>query len=111
LFFGHTLTGDLLRSFQGHYDTAMGSKREVDSYRRILDDAGVAPQAMLFLSDVVDELDAARQAGVATGLCLRPGNAPVDDYRGHPILHRFVEIVITSEKEPQARYRATSPEP
>ncbi|MDA1178142.1 MAG: acireductone synthase [Planctomycetota bacterium] len=37
LFFGHTIAGDLLPYFKGHYDTTIGGKKEPASYRRIAD--------------------------------------------------------------------------
>ncbi len=92
LFFGHTTAGDLLHSFTGHYDTTIGNKREVDSYLRIADDWQRRPSDILFLSDVVAELDAARAAGMQTCLCLRPGNAEVDPNQGHPTCSEFGEI-------------------
>lgn len=75
LFFSHTVEGSLLGLFSGFYDTAVGSKKEASSYARIVADACVLPEACLFVSDVVAELDAARAAGLQTVLMLRPGNA------------------------------------
>ncbi|WP_425401102.1 acireductone synthase [Aeoliella sp.] len=89
LFFGHTTAGDLLPQFSGHYDTQIGGKREADSYARIANDWGLAADEILFLSDVVAELDAAREAGMQTGLCLRPGNAEVEAGHGHAVLETF----------------------
>ena len=73
LFFGHTIDGDLLPHFRGHYDTTTGPKKEADSYRNIAAEFGLPPSEILFLSDVVTELDAARSAGMQTGLVIRPG--------------------------------------
>ncbi|HEX5102854.1 MAG TPA: acireductone synthase [Pirellulaceae bacterium] len=74
LFFGHTVAGDLLSQFHGHYDTTTGPKKEAASYRRIAADFGLPAGEILFLSDVVAELDAARESGLQTGLVIRPGN-------------------------------------
>jgi enolase-phosphatase E1 len=68
LFFGHSAAGDLLPLFSGHFDTEIGGKREADSYRRIAHAIGRAAGDVLFLSDVVEELDAAREAGMDTVL-------------------------------------------
>ena len=38
---------------------------------------------MIFFSDVVRELDAARAAGCSTRLVVRDGNAAVEDAHGH----------------------------
>jgi enolase-phosphatase E1 len=75
LFFGHTIAGDLLPNFRGHYDTTTGPKKEAESYCKIAGEFGLPPTTILFLSDIVAELDAARDAGLATILVVRPGNA------------------------------------
>ena len=77
LFFGHTEKGDLLNFFTEHYDTTIGSKREPISYERIAKGFGLPADEILFISDVVAELDAAKSAGLQTVLSVRPGNAPV----------------------------------
>jgi enolase-phosphatase E1 len=91
LFFAHTEAGNLTDYFSGFYDTTIGSKREAASYTSIAADADVAPADILFISDVVEELDAARSAGLHTALALRPGNkpAPATD---HPTITTFAEI-------------------
>lgn len=91
LFFGHTIAGDLLPLLSGHYDTTTGPKREPASYKTIANEFGLSPPEILFLSDVVAELDAAKGAGLQTGLVLRPGN-PEQPAHGHPVLQRFDEI-------------------
>ena len=76
LFFGHTIAGNLLPLLRGHYDTTTGPKREPASYVAIAEQFGLPPGDILFLSDVVAELDAARAAGLQTALVIRPGNPP-----------------------------------
>ncbi|MGE0759733.1 MAG: acireductone synthase [Pirellulaceae bacterium] len=93
LFFGHTIYGDLLPHFRAHYDTTVGGKKEAESYSRIARDLQQAPAELLFVSDVPAELDAARQAGLLTALCVRPGNAPVDA-GSHPVVTDFGEVVF-----------------
>lgn len=68
LFFGHSEAGDLTPLFNGYFDTTSGGKKEADSYRAIQAEIGVAADAILFLSDVEAELDAARAAGLRTVL-------------------------------------------
>jgi len=92
LFFGHTIEGNLLSLFRGHYDTTTGSKRESTSYQRIAAEFGVPPHEILFLSDVVAELDAARPAGLQTGLVFRPGNPPLPAEPTHPVVRDFSEV-------------------
>ncbi|MGN6328408.1 MAG: acireductone synthase [Rhodanobacter sp.] len=72
LFFRHSEAGDLTPLFAGYFDTETGPKREPESYRRIAAAIGEQPQHILFLSDIVEELDAAREAGFQTGWLLRP---------------------------------------
>ena len=92
LFFGHTDVGDLLPLFSGHYDTTIGSKRESSSYEKIAADWGQEPRDLLFLSDVVPELDAATTAGFQTALCIRPGNAEISEPHQHSTIRSFEEV-------------------
>ena len=96
LFFGHSDAGDLTGLFSAWFDTEIGGKREAASYTRIAEALQVAPAELLFLSDVVAELDAAREAGLGTVLVDR-----LDDYpeprdataaNGHPRVTRFDAI-------------------
>lgn len=72
LFFRHSEAGDLTPLFAGYFDTETGPKREMISYQRIAEAIGERPEHVLFLSDVEQELDAARAAGLHTGWLLRP---------------------------------------
>ena len=94
LFFAHTAHGDLTPHLRGHYDTTTGPKREAASYRAIAADMGLAPREILFVSDVGAELDAARQAGMATALAVRPGNRDPGGLLEHEPLESFAEIVV-----------------
>jgi enolase-phosphatase E1 len=92
VFFAHTDAGDLLPLFHGHYDTTTGPKREAESYRSIAADMKLPTTAILFLSDVRQELDAATEAGMRTGLVVRPGNAPAAAGHAHPVVTDFGQI-------------------
>lgn len=92
VFFAHSEQGDLTRWLRGHYDTRIGPKQLAESYRAIAADIGIAPGEILFLSDIVGELDAARAAGMATGLVVRPGNKPVAAGHGHREVRSFDEV-------------------
>jgi enolase-phosphatase E1 len=72
LLFGYSEAGDLTPLFSGYFDTEIGGKREADSYRRIAAAIGIAPNQILFLSDIVQELDAAASAGLQTTQLVRP---------------------------------------
>ncbi len=93
LFFAHTAAGDLTPRLRGHYDTTTGPKREAASYTAIAADMGLEPRQILFVSDVGGELDAARQAGMATALAVRPGNRDAGGLFVHDPIHSFAEIV------------------
>jgi enolase-phosphatase E1 len=84
LFFGHTIAGNLLGQFRGHYDTTTGPKKAAESYGKIAADFGLRSGDILFLSDVVAELDGARDAGLRTVLIVRPGNAIGQTNSGSP---------------------------
>lgn len=77
LIFGHTAYGDLCPLFAGHFDTAVGGKKEAASYTAIAAAIGLAPADILFLSDVAAELDAAVEVGMAVTLLAR-GGVPAD---------------------------------
>lgn len=76
LLFGHTVAGDLTPLLSGYFDTMIGAKLEADSYRRIAASIQQSPETILFVSDVVAELNAASTAGLQCALTLRPGNHP-----------------------------------
>lgn len=66
LLFGHSIAGDLTPLFRAFFDTRIGAKREAAAYARIAAELAAPPAAILFLSDVAEELDAAAAAGFAT---------------------------------------------
>jgi enolase-phosphatase E1 len=73
LLFAHTEYGDLTPLFSGYFDTIIGNKREADSYRKIAAAIGAPPGDILFLSDIREELDAARAAGMQVTWLVRDG--------------------------------------
>ncbi|MDH3326014.1 MAG: acireductone synthase [Gammaproteobacteria bacterium] len=66
LLYGHTAYGDMTPLFSDYFDTKIGAKTEVNSYRSIVESVGFAADGILFLSDIVLELDAAAEAGMRT---------------------------------------------
>jgi enolase-phosphatase E1 len=93
LFFAHTTHGNLLPLLTNHYDTTSGGKKEATSYKNISNDIGVPPNRIVFLSDVVAELDAASSAGMQTVLSLRPGNADSGE-SNHMRIFSFEHLAI-----------------
>lgn len=93
LFFGHSLAGDLLPQFSGHYDTTIGHKREPASYQAIAADWMDADK-ILFISDVAEELDAAKSAGMQVVLSVRSGNKPVANPSDYNAVTSFADVVL-----------------
>ncbi|MEQ4453173.1 acireductone synthase [Kosakonia sp. YIM B13605] len=71
LLFGYSDEGDITPLFSGYFDTLVGAKRDVQSYRNIATQIGLPPAAILFLSDIHQELDAAEAAGFRTTQLIR----------------------------------------
>jgi enolase-phosphatase E1 len=90
--FAHTPWGDLSPWIGGWHDTTTGPKRDPASYVAIAGEIGVGPGEVLFLSDARGELDAARAAGLATGLLHRPGNPPAEP-GPHPLHRDFGDLL------------------
>ncbi len=88
LLFGHTHYGDLCPLISGYFDTTTGPKREAPSYTAIADAMGVAPEQILFATDVVAEADAAVAAGMQAVIMDRPGNKEQPAHT-HPVLSNF----------------------
>ncbi len=88
LLFGYSTEGDLTSLFSGYFDTTTGHKREQASYEAIARTTGHDPEELVFLSDVVDELDAAAAAGLRTVQLAREGQATAF----HPVADSFDTI-------------------
>lgn len=96
LLFGHTEYGDLTGLFEGFHDTTTGPKQEAASYQAIAGAFGLPPEAILFLSDVRGELDAAAAAGLRTGLVVRPGNR-AEEPGDHAVYTSFDELAASPQ--------------
>ena len=83
---------DLLPFISAFFDTAVGPKRSVDSYRRIAQEAKRPAEQILFVSDVAEELNAALDAGCQILLAVRPGNRPVEGPETLDEISSFDEI-------------------
>lgn len=98
LLFAHSDAGDLSDVFSGFFDTGSGPKRDPESYSGIADALARSPEDVLFLSDVVAELDAAREAGLRTILVDRREDYPQPRTGtaagGHPRVADFSSITL-----------------
>jgi len=92
LLFSHTDQGDLTPLFSGYFDTRVGAKQDVESYRRIAGEIGLVPSSILFLSDIGSELDAAQEAGMATGWLVREG--PLDPDAAHRQIRNYASLML-----------------
>ncbi|EPJ84250.1 2,3-diketo-5-methylthio-1-phosphopentane phosphatase [Pseudomonas sp. CFII64] len=91
LIFGCSEAGDLSGLFSGYFDTTSGAKRDPQSYKNITAAIGLPPEQIVFLSDIVEELDAAQAAGMQTCGLLRNGGELV----GHSNVASFAVIDLT----------------
>jgi enolase-phosphatase E1 len=89
LLFRHSNFGDLSSLISGFFDTRTGPKTTRTSYESIASTMGCEPREIMFFSDVVRELDPAREAGCHTRLVMREGNIPVEDANGHRRIKSF----------------------
>ncbi|MCX7067234.1 MAG: acireductone synthase [Methylococcales bacterium] len=92
LLFTHTNFGDLTPLFSGYFDTHIGGKQQTSSYSHIAESIGLPAEQLLFLSDISEELNAAKAAGFATIQLVR--DAPLDTQATHTQVASFNDISI-----------------
>jgi enolase-phosphatase E1 len=92
LLFAHTEAGDLTEFIDNYFDTSTGPKTASESYRHIATALCLPAPEVLFISDVVAELDAANAAGMRTLLCIRPGNQSQSEPLRYQISESFNDI-------------------
>jgi enolase-phosphatase E1 len=93
LLFAHTDAGDLTPLFSGFFDTNIGGKKEAASYQKIADEISFPTADILFLSDIKEELDAAKVVGYQT-VWLTRDQLP-DDGADHLQVSSFNSIHLT----------------
>jgi enolase-phosphatase E1 len=91
LLFRSTAAGDLTTFLKGYFDTGVGPKASPASYRAIADRVQIPAPRIVFVSDVIPELDAAAANGMQTALCVRGTNLPGES-GSHPTIHTFEAI-------------------
>ena len=92
LLFAHTEYGDVNPVFSGYFDTTIGGKKAAFSYRAIVEHIQVAADRCLFLSDIIEELDAAKQAGLQTCQIVR--DSATQPGQGHQFVSNFSQIQL-----------------
>lgn len=114
LLFEHSEQGDLVKYLAGHYDTKIGAKTEKDSYEALLKNIEATAEEALFLTDVVAEAKAAKEAGLNVVVLDRPGNAELseDDRKEFTVVSSFADIplkpAVVAEKEEEKEAAATA---
>jgi enolase-phosphatase E1 len=96
LLFGHTEYGDLTPLFSGYFDTHIGGKKEKQSYDTIAEQLDIPANQLLFLSDIKEELDAAKAAGFETIWLVRDGTP--DPQAEHRQVDSFDQIDVGRNK-------------
>lgn len=94
LLFAHTEFGDLTPLFSAYFDTHIGGKHHTRSYQHIAEELGLSGKQILFLSDSLEELNAAKTADFATIQLLREGE--IDSQVSHLQVRSFDDINILS---------------
>jgi len=92
LLFAHTDAGDLTKFIDHYFDTNVGKKADAASYLRIAEALSLPAEEVLFISDVVAELDGANEAGMETLLSIRPGNPPQEGAEKYRAIHSFDNV-------------------
>jgi enolase-phosphatase E1 len=82
LLFRTTLSGDLTSHITAFFDTRVGAKTEVESYKKIASSLSRPPPQFLFISDATKEVEAARSAGMQTRFCDRDSRASLTPTEG-----------------------------
>jgi enolase-phosphatase E1 len=90
LLFGYSEAGDLTPFFSDYFDTNIGQKREISSYQNIKKQLKLQGADILFLSDIKEELDAAKMAGLKT---IQLDRLKKLSKQGHEIVNSFSQIL------------------
>ncbi|MCZ8344697.1 MAG: acireductone synthase [Leptospira sp.] len=88
LIYKYSNEGDLTSFFTSYFDTAVGGKREKESYLNISNQLNSAPDEILFFTDIVEEAEAASGAGMSVQILDRPGNIPQKEHN-FPVIQTF----------------------
>lgn len=90
LLFQYSEAGDLRPLFSDYFDTRIGAKQHSSSYAAILQQLQLPPSQVLFLSDAIAELDAARTLGIATVQVIREKQAATQ----HQVAYDFYQVEV-----------------
>ena len=80
MLFQSTKFGDLTKMIEGYFDTAVGSKKDPESYDMISGRIGLDGKNIAFFSDSLEEVEAARESEINAFLVCRSGECPGKEY-------------------------------
>ncbi len=75
LIYKYSNFGDLTNFFTNYFDTTMGGKREFQSYLNIAHHLNADVSDFVFFTDILEEANAAKKAGMTSIILNRPGNS------------------------------------
>ncbi len=91
LIFASTNYGDLTKYLSGFFDTSVGPKRDPKSYANIAGLLKIPSGEILFLSDIIEEITAARTSGLKAVQVVREGhNTSRDSFQ--PTISSLLEL-------------------
>ena len=94
LLFKYSNLGDLRNYISCYFDTSVGQKQEKKSYEEIIKSLGVDNgNEILFVTDILGESQAAKQAGMLTVLAVRAENAPLPAGHGFQTVTTFDDLL------------------
>lgn len=76
LYMAHSIAGDLRPLLSDYFDTTTGAKADPSSYSAIAERIGEPPRNIIFFSDAIPEVEAARTADMSAMLLCRSGQPP-----------------------------------
>lgn len=91
MLFSHTHVGDITSLFSGYFDTTTGGKKETASYEKIAAQLNLPVSEILFLSDSIEEINAAAAAGMNVIVLDRDEN--LIDALGFTVVKDFTTIL------------------
>ncbi len=89
LIFKYSNFGDLSKFISAYFDTNVGGKRETESYQKIAEKLQNRKREILFISDILEELDSAHLAGFEAILADREGNPPLEKPHQYSVVQNF----------------------
>ncbi|MCP9793969.1 acireductone synthase [Synechococcus lacustris] len=100
LLYSHSSAGDLSKLFSNWFDTRLGSKLDQLSYSQLAKTMAIPADALLFISDAPEELNAAKKAGYQTCGSQRARNKFIIDNNLFNVVTSFssLELELGNQK-------------